>query len=98
MRKWIAACLVVFLLGTAPLAFGQSSTPAPDQGSAGPAGSAQMTESEAQSKARLESAGYTDVTVNSGAEVTTARAVKDGKKFDIIIDSFGKIIAKPAQP
>jgi len=57
-----------------------------------------MTESEAQAKARLESAGYTDVTVNSGAEVTTARAVKDGKKFDIIIDSFGKIIAKPAQP
>jgi len=57
-----------------------------------------MTQSEAQAKARLESAGYTDVTVNSGAEVTSAQAVKDGKKFDIVIDSFGKIIAKPAQP
>ena len=95
MRNWIAVYLVMLLLGAAPVAFGQSSAAAPDQGSAG---STQMTQSEAQAKARLESAGYTDVTVNAGAEVTTARAVKNGKKFEIVIDSFGKIIAKPAQP
>jgi hypothetical protein len=57
-----------------------------------------MTPSEEEAKRRLESAGYTDVTnVKAGSEILSAKGVKDGKKFDIIIDTFGKIIATPAQ-
>jgi hypothetical protein len=60
-------------------------------------GSSQMTPSEEQAKARLESAGYTNVrNVHAGSEVMSAKAMKDGKEVDIIIDSFGKIIARPA--
>jgi len=57
-----------------------------------------MTPSEEEAKRRLESAGYTDVTnVKAGSEILSAKGVKDGKKFDIIIDTFGNIIATPAQ-
>jgi hypothetical protein len=56
-----------------------------------------MTPTEQEAKERLESAGYTNVRdVHAGSEVLSAKAMKDGKEMDIIIDSFGKIIARPA--
>jgi len=59
---------------------------------------AQMTPSEEEAKKRLESAGYSDVTnVKSSSEGISAKAVKDGKKVNITIDTFGKIIATPAE-
>ena len=42
---------------------------------------------------KLESEGYTDIKVNSGAEATTATAVKDGKDVSFIVDSNGKVQA-----
>jgi hypothetical protein len=65
---------------------------------AGSGSSSSMLPSEAAAKARLESAGYTDVRdIKSGAEGMSAKAVKDGKQVSIVVDSLGKIIARPAE-
>jgi hypothetical protein len=53
---------------------------------------------EATMKARVKTSGYTDVQdVKVGSEAMTAKAVKDDRSLNIIIDSFGKVIARPAE-
>jgi hypothetical protein len=101
----IAVSMVAVWLAASLPANAQSTNPGPAAGAdsgqgtaAGSGSSSSMLPSEAAAKARLESAGYTDVRdVKSGAEAMTAKAVKDGKQMRVIIDSFGKIIAQPAE-
>lgn len=53
---------------------------------------AQLT-TEKDVQQRLESEGYTQVRdVKFGAEVITAKAVKDGKEWSLAIDSNGKVM------
>ena len=88
----LVACLAT---GTQP---SMAAAPAYEQVAQTSDGSAQMTPSEEEAKKRLESAGYSDVTnVKSSSEGLSAKAVKDGKKVNITIDTFGKIIATPAE-
>jgi hypothetical protein len=101
----VAVSMVGLLLVASLPANAQSANPGPATGAdsgqgtaAGSGTSSSMLPSEAAAKARLESAGYTDVRdVKSGPEAMTAKAVKDGRQMDIVIDSFGKIIARPAE-
>ena len=105
MSVRLAVGMVAVCLAASSFALAQSTGTIPQteqesgQGAAAGAGSSPpMTASEQQAKTRLERAGYTQVrNVNAGAEVTSAKAVKDGKEVDIIIDTFGKIIAEPAR-
>lgn len=49
------------------------------------------TEKDVQQK--LESEGYTQVRdVKFGPEVITAKAVKDGKEWSLVVDSSGKVM------
>jgi hypothetical protein len=49
--------------------------------------------SERDIRERLEQQGYTQVRdINFGAEATTAKAVKDGKDWRLVVDSYGKVI------
>jgi hypothetical protein len=104
MTMRIASSMIALLLIASLPADGQSTGPQQGGGTessqtpAGSGSSASMLPSEAAAKARLESAGYTDVRdVKAGAEVMSAKAMKDGKPVNIMIDSFGKIIAHPAE-
>ncbi len=55
--------------------------------------SGQMTEQTIQQK--LQEEGYTQVRdISFGAEATTAKAVKDGKEWRLVLDSNGKVIGR----
>jgi hypothetical protein len=101
MRIAATSLAVVIALGAPSATRAQSTGASPradEKSEPGSGSSSQMLPSELAAKERLEAAGYTNVhNVNSGAEALTAKATKDGKEFDIVIDSFGKIVAHPAQ-
>jgi Peptidase propeptide and YPEB domain len=65
--------------------------------SAGAETSSPLAPSETAIKTKLESAGYTQVRdIKSTAEGFSAKAVKQGNKVSLIIDSSGQIREKPA--
>ena len=92
---------VIIPLAASPVALAQSTGAGPrteEKSAPGAGTAAQMVPSELAAKRRLEEAGYTNVRdVKSSAEGLSAKAVKDGKEFEIVVDSFGKIIARPAR-
>jgi hypothetical protein len=52
-----------------------------------------VTEQDIQEK--LKGEGYTQVhDINFGAEAITARGVKDGKEWRLVLDSYGKVIQR----
>ena len=65
-----------------------------------PSASSQATQNQDPRKKdiqeHLTEVGYTQVRdINFGAEVTTAKAVKDGKEWLLVIDSHGKVQQQP---
>jgi Peptidase propeptide and YPEB domain len=100
-RLQLAPIAAALLFGTASLAMAQSPTTADPSGdhstSAGAETSSPLAPSETAIKTKLESAGYTQVRdIKSTAEGFSAKAVKQGNKVSLIIDSSGQIREKPA--
>jgi len=46
---------------------------------------------EAEVRARIEAAGYSQIRVMSAGKIRTFKAVRDGRERSIIVDSFGRI-------
>ena len=87
------AILLAASVAIPSFALAQQATTSPSTAtsSTGPA-TATMTESEKKALAALEREGYTQVRdLKSGPEVTSAKAVKDGKEVSVIVDSSGKV-------
>jgi|SwirhisoilCB2_FD_contig_31_19515642_length_432_multi_3_in_0_out_0_1 hypothetical protein len=100
MRMSVSMALIITMATLVAVNAQQTGTnpQAGEQAQPGSGSSSEMLPSELAAKQRLEEAGYTNVrNVHSGPEALTAKATKDGKEVDIAIDSFGKIIARPAQ-
>jgi hypothetical protein len=93
---WLAACVATVFLAAASAGLAQSTSPStssPEAGTEGTATSPPMTQSEREAQSRLEAAGYTRVRdVKSSKEGTSAKAMKDGKEVELVIDSDGKVM------
>jgi hypothetical protein len=81
-----------------PGASGQASGRASTAGTGTALGQATQNEDPRKKDIRehLTEVGYSQVRdINFGAEATTAKAVKDGKEWLLVIDSHGKVMQQP---